>query len=457
VSLYDSDIKRSVEDVFGLNELVAAAREAGFYKRKSKVDPSVFFDLMMYDVGSGKSKSLNQITIEAKSEHGIGVSKQGIDKKFNDHAVSFLKLLIDKQLSVELGNHIESGWLSSFNRVTIKDGTRFNLPEEYKDYLPGSGGSGSNAGACLQFEFDMKSGHVIDLNLTPAIRPDVRDAVDVLDNVTKGDLIIRDLGYYAFKSFSNIIKKDASFISRLGAKTNVFELKKGILQKLDFKVLYRKMKRSNRTRMYKDVFIGTTEKISVRLVIELMPDDVYEKRMRSTSKLHKKKGYQTSEEYKFLSRFNLFITNVPKEVLPDKIITSLYRIRWQIELIFKIWKSVIGIHHTRKMKYSRWLCLLHFKLLLMIINWNIIMAKRNYLYNRKGKLLSMNKCFKTLIDNNHRLRDAIKQGSTGIKNYMLWADKILNENHWLEKKNNTTGLEDLIYIMFCRSNKYAYF
>ncbi len=85
------------------------------------------------------------------------------------------------------------------------------------------------------------------------------------------------------------------------------------------------------------------------------------------------------------------------------------------------------------------------------------MAKRNYLYNRKGKLLSMNKCFKTLIDNNHRLRDAIKQGSTGIKNYMLWADKILNENHWLEKKNNTTGLEDLIYIMFCRSNKYAYF
>ena len=219
--------------------------------------------------------------------------------------------------------------------------------------------------------------------------------MEVLDNVYEGDLLIRDLGYYAFKSFANILKKRASFISRLGTKTNVFEIKNGKLQKLDFKAIYRKMKRCQLSRMYKDVFIGNIEKIPVRLVIELMPDDVYEQRMRKISKLHKKKGYQTSEEYKFLSRFNLFITNVPKEILPDEVISSLYRIRWQIELIFKIWKSVIGIHHARKMKYQRWLCLLYFKLLMIIVNWNIIMEQRNYLYRWKGKLLSLNKCFKT--------------------------------------------------------------
>lgn len=416
----------------------------------------MFFDLLMYDASSGIAKSLNQLAIEAMSEHDIDVSKQGIDKKFNDNTLSFLKLLIAKQLTVELDHQIEAGWLSPFNRITIKDGTRFELPGDYKDYLPGSGGSASKAGACLQFEFDLKSGHVIDLSLTPANRPDVRDAVEVLDTIENNDLVIRDLGYYAFSSFSNISSKGAFFISRLGSKTNVYEMKKDNLNKLDFKALYYQMKRHKLSSVYKDVFIGTEAKIPVRLAIELMPNAVYEQRMRKTCKIHKKKGYQTSEEYKFMSRFNLFITNVLKETLPDKVVSALYRMRWQIELIFKIWKSVIGIHHTRKMKYKRWLCLLHFKLLLMIINWNIIMAHRNHLYRGKGKLLSLNKCFKTLFDNSNRIRDALKYGYKGIAKLVGWIEKILNEKHWLERKNKSMGLEKIFYLFYCKSNIYVY-
>lgn len=435
---------------------MATAREAGFCKRTSKIDPSVFFDLLMYDVSSGRTKSLNQLAIEARSEHEIGVSKQGIDKRFNDHTLTFLKLLIEKQLSLELDNQIEAGWLSSFNRVTIKDGTRFDLPEEYKDYLSGSGGSASTAGACLQFEYDLKSGHIIDLNLTSANRPDVKDAVEVLDTVESNDLVIRDLGYYAFSSFANISGKGAFFISRLGSKTNVYEMKNSKLQRLDFKALYYRMKRYKLSRVCKDVLIGSQAKIPVRLVIELMPEAVYEQRMRKIQKLHKKKGYQTSEEYKFMSRFNLFITNVPLATLPDEVVSFLYRIRWQVELIFKIWKSVIGIHYIRKMKYKRWLCLLHFKLLLMIVNWNIIMLQRNQFYRGEGRLLSLDKCFKTLFDNSYRLRKALKQGLKGIAKFIHWTKKILKENHWLERKNKSMGLEKILYLFYCKSNVYAY-
>lgn len=449
-------LRRSLEDVFTEKELIQTAQEAGFLKRKSKVSPSVFFDLMMYDASSGKSRSLNQLAIEAMSEHDVGVTKQGMDKKFNDHTVSFLKLLIEKQLTMELDHQIEAGWLSSFNRVTIKDGTRFKLPQEYKEYLPGSGGSASEAGACLQFEFDLKSGNVIDLSLTPANRPDAKDAAESFDNVEKNDLVIRDLGYYAFSSFSNISGKGAFFISRLGSKTNVYEIKNEILHKLDFKSIYKQMKRQNLSRVYKNVLIGTQAKIPVRLTIELIPEAVYEDRMRKTRKLHKKKGYQTSEEHMFMSRFNLFITNVPRSVFPDEAISVLYRVRWQIELIFKIWKSVIGIHHTRRMKYKRWLCLLHFKLLLMIVNWNIILAKRNVLYKNKGRLLSLNKCFKTLFDNIHRLRYALKHGPRWVKKFIRWAEKTLDGNHWLERKNKSKGLENIFSLFYCKSHKYAY-
>jgi len=418
--------------------------------------PGSFFDIMMYDASSGKPRSLNQLAIEAHSDHGIGITKQGMDKRFNDHTVSFLKALIEKQLSMELDQQIQAGWLSSFNRVLIKDGTRFDLPKEYRDYLPGSGGSASKAGACLQFEYDLKNGCITDLNLTPANRPDVRDAKEVLDTVTQNDLVLRDLGYYSFLSLNNISGKGAFYISRLGFNTIVYEMKDDQWQRLNFKALYAKMKRSKLPHREMNVLIGVEEKIPVRLIAELMPEAVYEERMRKVRRIHQKKGYKPSKEYEFMARFNLFITNVPEAILPSKVVPVLYRIRWQVELIFKIWKSVIGIHHSPKMKYIRWLCLLHFKLLLMLINWNAIMVQRGHLYRSRGQLLSLNKCFKTLFDNAFRLRAALKQGLPGILHFIHWIVKTLNENHWVERKKKSLGLEKLFYILYCKSNIYVY-
>lgn len=435
---------------------MSTAKETGFCRRESKLNPFVFFDLMMYDSSSAKPKSLNQLAIEALSVHDIGISKQGMDKRFNEQALAFLKHLIEKQLSVELGQQIEAGWLSLFNRVLIKDATRFDLPEKYKDHLAGSGGSASKAGACLQFEYDLKRGSIIDLNLTASNRPDVKDAVQVLDNVACNDLIIRDLGYFAFKSFLNISNKGAFFISRLRPKTIVYEMENGAMQQLNFNVLYERMRKHRLPRIEKDVFIGNEPKIPVRLIIELLPDEIYEQRIRKSNADHKRKGYNSSEKFKLNSRFNFIITNVPQTVLPIDVIPALYRIRWQIELIFKIWKSIIGIHHNRIMKYTRWLCILHFKLLLMIVNWNIVMGKRNHIYKQRGKLLSLNKCFKTLFDNSYRLRNALKEGLNGITNFIKWEEKIFRENHWLERKKNKMGLEKICYLFYCKSNIYVY-
>lgn len=420
------------------------------------MSPCSFFDIMMYDASSGNPRSLNQLAIEAHSEHDIGITKQGMSKRFNEHTLSFLKELIEQQLSMKLDQQIEAGWMSAFNRVLIKDGTRFDLPEEYRDHLPGSGGSASKAGACLQFEYDLKSGRITDLNLTPANRPDVRDAKEVLDTVAKNDLVLRDLGYYSFPSLTNISGKGAFYISRLGFTTIVYEMKDGQWQRLNFKALYAKMKRDQVPHLEMNVLIGVKEKIPVRLVAELMPEVVYEERMRKVRRIHQKKGYKPSKEYEFMARFNLFITNVPEVILPGEVVPLLYRIRWQVELIFKIWKSVIGIHHSRKMKYIRWLCLLHFKLLLMLINWNAIMVQRGHLYGSKGQLLSLNKCFKTLFDNTFRLRAALKQGVPGIASFIQWVGKTLNKNHWVERKNKAMGLEKIFYILYCKSNVYVY-
>jgi len=416
----------------------------------------VFFDILVFATGSGDVKSLNQLAVEALSEHGVTITKQGIDKRFTEQALDFLKLLFTNLLEIKIGQHIEAGWLSSFNRVLIKDGTRFELPEAYKDAYPGSGGSASTAGVCLQFEFDLKSGRIVDLTITPSNRPDVTDAREVVHTVEKDDLTLRDLGYYAFSSLNNIISKEAFFISRLGSNTVVYEEANERFQPLDFKVLLAYMKQNKLSSVVKEVLIGATEKIPVRLVIDLLPKAVYEERMRKTVAYHKKKGYTTSDDYKCRSRFNLFITNTTEELLPKAVIPQLYRIRWQVELVFKILKSVTGIHHTQKMKQIRWLCLLYFKLILMLINWNIILELRNHLYNSRGQLLSLNKCFKTLYDHIPQLRQAIKKGVEGMTEFILWAGRTLSRNHGLERKNKSTGLEKIFYLFYCKSNVYVY-
>lgn len=423
-----------------------AAMKTGFKKRKSKLNPFVFFDLMMYDSGSTASKSLNQLAIEAQSSHDVGISKQGIDKRFNAQTVSFLKLLIEKQLQCELNRQLDSAWLNLFNRVVIKDSTRFELPEQYAEHLPGSGGAASKAGACLQFEFDFKSGQIIDLNLTAANRPDVTDSLQTFSLINPNDLIIRDLGYFAFKSLLNIAEKEAFFISRLRPKIIVYELNAGELQPMDFGALYRRMKKYSLTRIEKNVFIGNEPKIPVRLLIDLLPEEIYQQRVRKADRKRKSQGYRSSEKFKLMSRFSLIITNVPEDVLPVHIISAIYRTRWQIELIFKIWKSILGVDHIRNIKYTRWLCILYFKLLMMIVNWSIIMNKRPLIYKKTNKLISLIKSFKTLFDNIYRLRIELRNDSTGLTRFIAWSEKILSRNHWLERKKNKLGLEDIIHL-----------
>ena len=149
-----------------------------------------------------------------------------------------------------------------------------------------------------------------------------------------------------------------------------------------------------------------------------------------------------------MSRFNLSITNVPEDILPISAIPLIYKIRWQIELVFKIWKSVLGVHHIRNMKYTRWLCHLYFKLLLMIVNWNIIMSKRPLMYQKTGKLLSLFKCFKTLFDNTYRLRNVLRHGSQELSHFWVWIDQLLYRNHWLEKKKNKLSSEEIMHSMY---------
>lgn len=432
------------------------AIESGFKVRESKISPRIFLDNLLFNATSDVKKSLNNLSIEIKQNFNVDVSKQGLNDRYTEKSANFLKDILS-QFCFSLKEPIDEGWFGLFNNIRIKDSTKFVLPEEFKEQMKGFGGVSSKSATCIQYEFDLKTGSMLDSNITPANRPDSADASETKDNINLNDLVIRDLGYYSTKVLEHFIKQGAFLISKLNAKTLVYEMKKEKYVHVDFGKLYKWMSKNKHTQIEKQVYIGLETKLPVCLIIDLVPVEVFNQRMLKANQYNKRKGYKTSDEYAHRSRFNLLITNIAFDTVPAQAIIALYHTRWQIELIFKIWKSTFGIHKIGKMKYYRWLSNLYAKLILIAIYWQTILQNRSHLYKTKGKLLSIDKCFKTLKDKTPNLRGAIRhQDKKTFVQFMVSIIEIISDKHWLEKKKNKLNFEQIIYLLYCKSNIYAY-
>jgi len=421
-------------------------------QRQPKITPKAFVDNLLYNASSDVNQSLNLLSVEMKRFNEIDVSKQALNKRYSESATQFLKSILSK-LCMTSNFSINEGWFDSFNRIRIKDSTKFVLPEEFASQMKGFGGVSSKSAAAIQYEYDLKTGSIIDLNITQANRNDATDAIETKDNITENDLIIRDLGYFSIDVIKHFIKADAFIISKLNAKTLVYEKKNEEFIQLDFKNLYLHMQKNKLQHIEKQIYIGSKHKLQMRIIINIIPDEIYNQRMQKINAYNKRMGYKTSDDYSNRARFNLIITNISKETIPFQTIEALYHTRWQVELIFKIWKSTFGIHKIRKMKYYRWLSILYAKLILIVVYWYKIMPLRTYLYKHKGKLLSIDKCFKTMKSTTSLFRDAIKKEIEYFTNEIY---ELISNKHWLEKKKNKLNFEQIMYLSYCNSGFYVY-
>jgi IS4 transposase len=100
---------------------------------------------------------------------------------------------------------------------------------------------------------------------------------------------------------------------------------------------------------------------------------------------------------------NVFITNVSAEELTVQQADDLYKIRWQIELVFKVWKSILKIHLLRKMRPERVKCYLYGKLLWILLCWDITVSFEPLIWKQKERLQSLYKCYALLKTNAQQL------------------------------------------------------
>ncbi|CAM4413391.1 hypothetical protein BAMA_16345 [Bacillus manliponensis] len=62
------------------------------------------------------------------------------------------------------------------------------------------------------------------------------------------------------------------------------------------------------------------------------------------------------DKSKRLMSMNVYITNIPPEEVPTNYVHSLYSLRWQVEILFKTWKSFFEIDECKDIKKERLEC-----------------------------------------------------------------------------------------------------
>lgn len=312
---------------------------------------------------------------------------QALDKRFNSKAVALLQSLLERCLQQQLSVKLPSDYTAHFASIRLMDSTEFKVPEALAKDFPGFAGDGPKACMQIQFEYDILSSKIMSFDMEGARMNDHCYAYPRLHNIGPKDLIIRDLGYYKIDSFKEMEARGAYYISRLQSTTKIYEcLKKA---SLSYKTLYQRLKHSRKGYLDMPIHLGKDARHPVRLIVSLLPPEAVMR--RGKMKRYRQNG--RSEMYDYLQYMNLFITNIPDPMLSASQVTDLYRVRWQIELMFKTWKSILKIDRIHKMKADRVRCYLLGRFLWILLNWEMYALLNRHSIATRRDFLSVSKFY----------------------------------------------------------------
>lgn len=437
----------AIQQFFADDGLEQLATETKFVQRESKINGQNFFDIIVFNNEQLKQQSLNDLAIDLSERYGITITKQSLHDRFNDRALAFLQQALEQLLNQQLDVAPLLATATAFQRILIKDSICFQIDESLAASYPGSGGSGSAAAVRIQFEYDLLNGHINDLSVQAFNDQDATDSVETLELTQPGDLIIRDLAYMNLGVIKRLIAKGAFLLCRLQYSVNVYEMNDHSYAVLDFVKLRTFMQQNKLMVIEKEVYLGSVERLKLRLIIHLLPDDVVAQRLRKAQRNNNKKGRgQLSKKYKARSALNLFITNATERQIPLTAVGLFYRLRWQIELMFKIWKSLCHIDKVKQVKKERIECYIYAKLIGIVLSWQIIWTVAKFTLAKDNKALSYYKAFKTILRVKFTELRAILFGGTGsISQFMIEFYNLSKLKHLLEKKQQKpTSIQILI-------------
>ena len=427
--------------IFTKTSIEELAWDTGFIKRSSsKLRGFDFLTSLLISSIDTTHTSLEKISdILAHTGRRISVTSQAIMKRINnENAVDFLKsvyskIMNDKVLKLD---EISPSLLEPFSKVLLQDSSTVILDEKLQVHFKGSGGRASKASAKFDVIYDYKAKEYEAIRLTDQREADQKLALNIDDVLTENSLVIRDLGYLRIDSLIQIIAKQAFFLSRLRSNVLVY-LNREDKNPVDLSVYL--TKHCKHCVFDQTVFI-TAEKLQVRLVAYKAPEEVVNKRRRDAIAIAKKQGRTLQESTLKFFAFTVFITNVSTDIWKAEVIGTIYRVRWQIELIFKCWKSRVQIHYLIGTSKERIMCLIYARLIVILLVHQVYKLADFIEAHRSGKMVSMSKVFEWMKDAERLIK--LINGFMHPREKQLFIEAI-PRSMCMQTRNRKTTLEAL--------------
>jgi Transposase DDE domain len=356
------------------------ARSTGFVQRASKINGSAFAQTLVFGFLNQPEASYTDLQ-QTMQLQGVEVSAQAIEERMTPQAAALMGRLLEEMVAMVVsGQQCHLPILQSFDGVYLQDGTVLTLPDELRDHWRGSGETGGEAGLRVQLRINWSDGKLTGPWLQDArASENTGEATVEQSPLPKGALYLADSGYLILKRMRELDAQGDFWLTPARANLIITD-QQGIRRDLPSFVASRPAGAIDEW-----VWVGAERQLFCRLLVfadeeKARPPkkdqktrvkgsrhDVQVGRHKRAKGSKGRKRVQTSPQHRRLKGALVLLTNVPTSRLSPSQARTLLRLRWQIELIWKMWKQYGKLDCWRSEKGMRILCEVYAKLMAMIL------------------------------------------------------------------------------------------